>query len=70
MDNAKKKSGGKRNYAADSIKAFVVMDANGIKSTNSFALYYGGKDSEVINWQILGEEEQIITCPMEEKTKT
>ena len=28
----------------------------------------GGEDSKVINWQ-MGEEEQIATCPLEEKMK-
>ena len=49
VDNVKEKSGGKHNYAAKSIKAFVAMDATGINSANSFALRYGGKDSKVIN---------------------
>ena len=58
---------GKRNYAAESVKAFMAMDATGIKLAKSFQLRYGVKDSDVISWQILREDEQIVTCPMEEK---
>ena len=45
------------------------MDAIGIKNAASFSLRYGGEDSDVIKWQILGEDEQIVTCPMEQKMK-
>ena len=70
VENAKKYNGGKkRNYANESIKAFVGMDAIGIKNAASFSLRYGAKDSDVIKWQILGEDEQIVTCPMEQKMK-
>ena len=51
------------------MKAFVAMDTTGIKHAKSFDLRYGGKDDEVISWQILGEGEQIVTCPMEGKMK-
>ena len=65
----KEKSGGKRNYASEWIKAFMGMDVIGIKNAASFSLRYRRKDSDVIKWQILGEEEQIVTCPMEQKMK-
>ena len=51
MDNtSKEKSGGKHNYAAESVKAFVAMDTTGIMNANSSVLRYGRKDSKVINW--------------------
>ena len=40
---AKEKSGDKHNYAVESVKAFVAMDATGINSANSFALSYWGR---------------------------
>ena len=58
MDNATKEENvGKNSYAAESTKAFMAMDATSKKQAKSLVLCYGRKDSDVINWQILGEDE-------------
>ena len=65
----KEKSGGKRNYASEWIKAFMGMDVIGIKNAASFSLRYRRKDSDVIKWQILGEDEHISTSLMKQNMK-
>ena len=61
---AKKK--GKKDYVKESLDSFTKLDRQAILDARSFKYRYGEKDDDVIEWQILSEEEQIISCPMEQ----
>ena len=62
------KGGGKkkaRNYAAESIKGFVSMDAVGMKQCREYVQKFGPGPDDEVRWEILSEDQQIVTCPME-----
>ena len=58
---------GKKDYTGESFKGFLALDGDAMKSARTYQQKYGEKDKEVVDWVILMEEEQIMTCPMELK---
>ena len=60
------KKKGKKDYVKESLDSFTKLDRQAILDARSFKYRYGEKEEDVVNWQILSEEEQIIACPMEQ----
>jgi hypothetical protein len=56
---------GKKNYTGESVKAFLALDSDAMKVARAYQHKYGEKDEEAVDWVILKEEEEIMTCPME-----
>lgn len=62
-EGAKKK---KPNYAQQSVDDFLKEDDETRRRARSFKYKYGPGTNDFVAWQILTEEEQIVSCPMEE----
>ena len=63
--DAKKKGG--KDYVKESIASFLSHGQQAILDARSFVWRYGASDEEVVTWQILSEQEQIVQCPMEQE---
>jgi hypothetical protein len=54
-------------HARQSIDAFLSLDATAQKTAKSFSHRFGPNPADKVEWQILGDSEQITKCPMEEQ---
>lgn len=68
----KKQEGGKarktsktRKYFKESTKEFSWLSQEEKLIARLYRMAYGPNDEDVIDWQILGDGEMILTCPME-----
>ena len=56
---------GKKDYIRESIKAFLALASDAMKVACAYQYKYGQKDTEVVDWVILTDDEEIMMCPME-----
>ena len=54
-------------HVRQSIDAFLSLDATTQKTAKSFSYCFGPNPADKIEWQILGDSEQVTKCPMEEQ---